>query len=182
MLINLFVESAPFVFFDSSSSSWLLLLLSSSTLLLLFLLLDTNASPLFVTRISYAVSSRISTRQFPYPPFATTSSSIPSTSSSCTAKFLVKLCVSVNRISCTFNSFLIKTGLNSLFLNSGFFCFGAFPVPESLTTYISRDVIVLSSSLFSFTPPLLNEWRNSRCISFAVFVSNACLPSRILNR
>ena len=179
MLINLFVESAPFVFFDSSSSS-LLLLLSSSTLLLLFLLLDTNASPLFVTRISYAVSSRISTRQFPYPPFATTSSSIPSTSSSCTAKFLVKLCVSVNRISCTFNSFLIKTGLNSLFLNSGFFCFGAFPVPESLTT-ISRDTIV-SSSLFSFTPPLLNEWRNSRCISFAVFVSNACLPSCILNR
>ena len=178
MLINLFVDSAPFVFFDSSSSS-LLLLLSSSTLLLLFLLLDTNASPLFVTRISYAVSSRISTRQFPYPPFATTSSSIPSTSSSCTAKFLVKLCVSVNRISCTFNSFLIKTGLNSLFLNSGFFCFGAFPVPESLTT-ISRDTIV-SSSLFSFTPPLLNEWRNSRCISFAVFVSNACLPSCILN-
>ena len=178
MLINLFVESAPFVFFDSSSSS-LLLLLSPSKLLLLFLLLDTNASPLFVTRISYAVSSRISTRQFPYPPFATTSSSIPSTSSSCTAKFLVKLCVSVNRISCTFNSFLIKTGLNSLFLNSGFFCFGAFPVPESLTT-ISRDIIV-SSSLFSFTPPLLNEWRNSRCISFAVFVSNACLPSCILN-
>ena len=180
MLINLFVESAPFVFFDSSSSSSLLLLLSPSKLLLLFLLLDTNASPLFVTRISYAVSSRISTRQFPYPPFATTSSSIPSTSSSCTAKFLVKLCVSVNRISCTFNSFLIKTGLNSLFLNSGFFCFGAFPVPESLTT-ISRDTIV-SSSLFSFTPPLLNEWRNSRCISFAVFVSNACLPSCILNR
>ena len=179
MLINLFVESAPFVFFDSSSSSWLLLLLSSSTLLLLFLLLDTNASPLFVTRISYAVSSRISTRQFPYPPFATTSSSIPSTSSSCTAKFLVKLCVSVNRISCTFNSFLIKTGLNSLFLNSGFFCFGAFPVPESLTT-ISRGIIV-SSSLFSFTPSLLNEWRNSPCISFAVFVSNACLPSCILN-
>ena len=179
MLINLFVESAPFVFFDSSSSS-LLLLLSPSKLLLLFLLLDTNASPLFVTRISYAVSSRISTRQFPYPPFTTTSSSIPSTSSSCTAKFLVKLCVSVNRISCTFNSFLIKTGLNSLFLNSGFFCFGAFPVPESLTT-ISRDTIV-SSSLFSFTPPLLNEWRNSRCISFAVFVSNACLPSCILNR
>ena len=180
MLINLFVESAPFVFFDSSSSS-LLLLLSPSKLLLLFLLLDTNASPLFVTRISYAVSSRISTRQFPYPPFATTSSSIPSTSSSCTAKFLVKLCVSVNRISCTFNSFLIKTGLNSLFLNSGFFCFGAFPVPESLTT-ISRDIIVISSSLFSSTPPLLNEWRNSPCISFAVFVSNACLPSCILNR